>query len=105
LDGFSSLLFVGNLCEINNKILYFCLLFFGTLISIFGVKLLYHLTGCTYAQTTGYCCLFFFCVCVHEISGDVKYWGVLAPNSVTTGKTAMTPADANWDGRYFMNHE
>ena len=40
----------------------FCifLLFFGTLISIFGVKLLYHLTDCTYAQTTGYYCLFFF---------------------------------------------
>ena len=30
---------------------------------------------------------------------------LLSPTSVTTGKIAMTPADANWGGRYFMNHE
>jgi len=30
---------------------------------------------------------------------------LLAPTNVTTGKAAMTPADANLGWQYFMNHE
>ena len=30
---------------------------------------------------------------------------LLAPTNVTTGKAAMTPADANFGWQYFMNHE
>jgi hypothetical protein len=35
----------------------------------------------------------------------VMVWRVLAPTNVTTGKTAMTPVDANLWWQYFMNHE